>query len=324
MMQNKEVLLGVIRTLTDGVVAGKKVPANPVRKKSHKQKKDFKEIYKELVKKRGKLEIKKMKGPAKRDPGKVIPPLASEIDTTNKSLKTTNQIFNEIEENSNKDSLEFRKKHQHDSVDLDLDVDSHDANNSIEQTDSVKMSKTLSENLECDSGSLELSGNLISDGKRSGSADSKSHVYTNSSKSYNTVSEDSEESNTENSGSGKDQMSVKSNSLKNEKNTSLGTDAVRQLTDMRINKTDTGNSDHTQSQLESNADENSLSKEEVDSEKSYWDDLMPWDKEIPKGWPHFDRVFIVSSTDGDGMDDLKVRKVMSTVLYSNKTGVSTH
>ena len=37
-----------------------------------------------------------------------------------------------------------------------------------------------------------------------------------------------------------------------------------------------------------------------------WEDLMPTYREIERGWPHFDRVFIVSSLTGDGMDDLKV------------------
>lgn len=48
-------------------------------------------------------------------------------------------------------------------------------------------------------------------------------------------------------------------------------------------------------------------KQDLSKYKTPWDELMPWNREVRRGWPHFDRVFILSSLYGDGVMDLKVR-----------------
>ena len=47
-------------------------------------------------------------------------------------------------------------------------------------------------------------------------------------------------------------------------------------------------------------------KQDLSKYVTPWDELMPLHREVRRGWPHFDRVFIVSSLYGDGMEDLKV------------------
>ena len=312
-LKNRHVLLEITNSLTDGIVGGKKVPASPIRKATKKKKEKMKTIFAKLEEKYGKLSIKK-KGSAKeaeslsslniRDDEVMVTSEKSDVENNFDDQELKYSIANKI-------SSERQFGEDHDNLSVKTDSDSsaetehsntvHLSQNSTNnmKTNFLKFDHVESERLSDITSNYDQSNNNISNV----SSDEKFHhsdAFNEESLAGKETSSYSRNLNTEN-------YISESNYPLQHNNTGVDeTDNKEEL--LLAARNSAGVQEISGKELD-NADKDAHSKTEVERHKTDWEKFMPREVEVKHGWPHFERVFMVSSLYGDGVLDLLVSKL---------------
>ena len=280
-LKKPDVLLELINTLTDGVVGGAKVPATPVRKPKENKKEIAYEMIDKFDKKYGKIEWID-----RTDESSFF-----QSDRPDKSWpESVNWIKGKRRENC---------KENFQSIDVKLnELDS--AHTSVDYY-SVTTGREESFRVRESSNKFKYFHDSLDNVKES----CEKPVHKTGS-SY----EMTRNSNIDNSEILTDSK-YSAHKIKTARNTE-GFDAA--IKDFNENKAQesfkrTENNNRFKSEFFPNKVKTGKGVEPVRDLSKYvtpWDELMPQHREIKRGWQHFDRVFIVSSLTGDGMEDLKV------------------
>ena len=280
-LKKPDVLLELINTLTDGVVGGAKVPATPVRKPKENKKEIANEMIDKLSKKYGKIEridrtdessVFQSDRPDKSWPESVNWMKGKRRENCKENFQSTDVKLNELDSG-------------------DTSVDYYSVTTGREESFRVRESSNKFEYFHDSLDNVKESCE-----KPVHQTGSSYEMTRNSNIEISEILTDSKYS---------------AHKIKTERDTE-GYDAG--IKDFNENKTQesfkrTENNNKFKSEFFPNKVKTGKRVEPVRDLSKYvtpWDELMPHHREIKRGWQHFDRVFIVSSLTGDGMEDLKV------------------
>ena len=317
-LKNRHVLLEITNSLTDGIVGGRKVPASPMRKATKKKKEKMKTIFAKLEEKYGKLSIKK-KGSAQEAES-----LSSPVNVKDDEVMVTSEK-SDVENNfddqelhysiANKISNERQFGEDHDNLSVKTDSELtaeeeqsntvHLSRNSINnmKTNFLKFDHVESERLSDITSNYDQSNNNISN-VSSNEMFHHSDAFNEESLAGKETSSYSQSLNTENY--------ISESNYPLQQNSKV-VDEINNKEEVKLATTNSARVQEISDKELDNADKDAHSKTEVEKHKTDWEKFMPREVEVKHGWPHFERVFMVSSLYGDGVLDLLVSKLQSNL-----------